>query len=126
MAAQHLSRDLVRPSSGLKNWLKRRRSAQVNFGDKKLWTCSLPVCIKFPEKCHPVDVSAKYIEASGRSRPGVWGGWAVKLGGGKNVFTCLNTKGCLRQSLCVTQKRLSFVGQKVAIFVCRTMLFFRE
>jgi len=24
----------------------------------------------------------------------------------------LNTKGCLRQSLCVTQKRLSFVGQK--------------
>jgi len=25
MAAQHLPRDLVRPSSGLKNWLKRRR-----------------------------------------------------------------------------------------------------
>jgi len=25
-------------------------------------------------------------------------------GGAKNVFTCLNTKGCLQQSLCVTQK----------------------
>jgi len=24
MAAQHLSRDLVRPSSGVNNWLKRR------------------------------------------------------------------------------------------------------
>jgi len=47
-------------------------------------------------------------------------GGAVKLGGAKNVFTCLNTKGCLRR------KRLSFVGQKVAIFVGRTMLFFRE
>jgi len=49
---------------------------------------------------------------------------AVKLGGAKNVFTCLNTKGCLRQSLCVTQKRLSFIGQKVAIFVGRTMLLY--
>jgi len=38
----------------------------------------------------------------------------------------LNTKGCLRKSLCVTQKRLSFVGQKVAVFVGRTMLFFKE
>jgi len=35
----------------------------------------------------------------------------------------LNTKGCLRQSLCVTQKRLPFVCQKVAVFVGRTMLF---
>jgi len=42
-------------------------------------------------------------------------GGAVKLGGAKNVFTCLNTKGCLRQN------RLSFVGQKVAIFVGRTV-----
>jgi len=58
------------------------------------------------------------VQNSGGSRPGVWG--AVKLGRAKNVFTCLNTKGCLRQ------KRLSFVGQKVAIFVGRTMLFFRE
>jgi len=47
-------------------------------------------------------------------------GEAVKLEGAKNVFTCLNTKGCLRQ------KRLSFVGQKAAIFVGRTVLFFRE
>jgi len=31
----------------------------------------------------------------------VFGG-AVKLGGAKNVFTCVNTKGCLRQ------KRLSY------------------
>jgi len=53
-------------------------------------------------------------------------GGAVKLRGAKNVFTCLKTKGCMRQSLCVTQRRLSFVGQKVAIFVGRTMLFFRE
>jgi len=47
-------------------------------------------------------------------------GVEVKFGGAKNVFTCLNTKGCLRQ------KRLSFVGQKVASSVGRTMLFFRE
>ena len=53
-------------------------------------------------------------------------GGAVKVGGAKNVFTCLSTKGCLRQSLCVTHKRLLFVGQKVAIFVGRTMRFFRE
>jgi len=32
----------------------------------------------------------------------------------------------LRQSLGVTQKWLPFVGQKVAIFVGRTMRFFRE
>jgi len=64
------------------------------------------------------------VADSGGSRPGVWG--EVKFGGAKNVFTCLNTKGCLRQSLCVTQKRLSFVGQKMAVFVGRTMLFFRE
>ena len=50
-------------------------------------------------------------------------GGEVKLGGAKNVFTCLNTKDCLRQSLCVTQKRLSFVGEKVAIFVGRTAIF---
>jgi len=47
-------------------------------------------------------------------------GGEVKLGGAKNVLTSLNTKGCLRQ------KRLSFLGQQVAIFVGRTMLFFRE
>jgi len=45
-----------------------------------------------------------------------WG--SVKQGGTKNVFTCLNTQGGLRQSLVVTQKWLRFVGQKVAIFVC--------
>ena len=36
-----------------------------------------------------------------------WGG-AVKLGGAKNIFTCLNTKDCLRQSLCVTQEAIFF------------------
>jgi len=60
------------------------------------------------------------VTVSGGSRP------AVKLRGAKNVFTCLNTKGCLRQSLCVPQKSLSFAGQKVAIFVGRIMLFVRE
>jgi len=45
-------------------------------------------------------------------------GGAVKYWGAKKVFTCLNTKGCLRQSPGVTQKWLLFVGQKVAIFVC--------
>jgi len=30
----------------------------------------------------------------------------LKLGGAKMVFTCLNTKGCLQQSLGVTQKWL--------------------
>jgi len=60
------------------------------------------------------------FHSSGRSRPGVWGG--SQFGGAKNVFTCLNTKGCLWQS-CVTRKRLSFVGQEVNIFVGRTMLF---
>jgi len=72
-----------------------------------------------------VFISSIDIRISGGSRPGVWGG-AVKLGDAKNVLTCLNTKGCLRQSLCVTQKRLSFVGQKVVIFDGRTMLFFKE
>jgi len=56
------------------------------------------------------------LNNNGGSRPRVLGG-AVKLGGAKNVFTCLNTKGCLQQ------KRLSFVGQKVASFVGRIMLF---
>ena len=46
--------------------------------------------------------------------------------GGRQEFLHLNTKGCLRQSLCVTQKRLPFVGQRVAIFVGPTMRFFRE
>jgi len=54
-----------------------------------------------------------------------------RLGGKSNwgapkCLHLLNTKGCLRQSLCVTQKRLSFVGKKVAVFVGRTMLFFKE
>jgi len=48
-------------------------------------------------------------------------GGEVKLGGAKNVFICLNTKGCLRQ-----KRGLSFLGQKVASSVGRTMLFFRE
>jgi len=52
-------------------------------------------------------------------------GWAVELGDAK-VFTCLNTKVCLRQSLGVTQKWLPFVGQKVTTFVGRTMRFFGE
>ena len=51
-----------------------------------------------------------------------WGG-AVKLGVAKNVFTCLNTKGCLRQSLCVAQKRLSFVHQKVAVLLVELCYF---
>jgi len=54
---------------------------------------------------------------SGASKPDSWGGqsnWGRQK--------CLH----LQQSLCVTQKRLSFVGQKVAICVGRTMLFFRE
>ena len=50
-------------------------------------------------------------------------GGAVKLGGAKNVFTCLNTKGCRRQSLCVTQLRLSFVGHKVAILLVELCYF---
>jgi len=45
--------------------------------------------------------------------------------GRQKVFSCLNTKGCLRQSLGFTQKWLLFVGQKVATFVGRTMRFFR-
>jgi len=49
-----------------------------------------------------------------------------QIGGRQEVFNCLNTKVCLRQSLVVTQKWLPFVGQKVAIFVGRTMRFFRE
>ena len=61
----------------------------------------------------------------GWSRPSVWGE-AVKQGGAEKVFTCLNTKVCLRQSLGVTQKWLPIVGQKVAIFVGPTMRCFRE
>jgi len=41
-------------------------------------------------------------------------GGAVKLGGAKNVFTCLNIKGCLRQSLCVTHKWLSSVKNEIS------------
>ena len=48
---------------------------------------------------------------------------AVKLGGAKKIFICLNTKVCLRQSLGVTEKWLPFEGQKVAIFVGRTTRF---
>jgi len=61
------------------------------------------------------------ISISGGSRPGVWGG--SQIGGRQNVFTCLNTKRYLRQSLCVTQKRLSFVGQKVAILLVKLCYF---
>jgi len=53
-------------------------------------------------------------------------GGELKLRGAKKVFPRLSTKCCLRQSLCVTHKRLLFVGQKVAIFVGRTMRFYRE
>ena len=53
-------------------------------------------------------------------------GGGSEIGGDKKVFTCLNIKGCLRQLLGVTQKWLPFVGQNVAIFVGRTMQFFRE
>jgi len=69
-------------------------------------------------------VNAYAFPVNGGSRPGVWGG--SQIGGEPKCLHLLNTKGCLRQSLCVTQKRLSFVGQKVAVFVGRTMLFFKE
>ena len=52
---------------------------------------------------------------SGGSRPGVWGA--------PKCLHMLNTKGYLRQSLCVTQKRLSFVGQKVAILLVELCYF---
>jgi len=39
---------------------------------------------------------------------------------------CLNTKGRLRNSLSVIQKRLPFVVQKVTVFVGRTTRFFKE
>ena len=58
-----------------------------------------------------------------------WTQWQVqtrRLGGAKKVFTCLNTNVCLRQSSGITQKWSHFVSQKVAIFVGRTMRFFRE
>jgi len=41
---------------------------------------------------------------SGGSRPGIWG--CSQIGGPKKVFTCLNIKGCLRQSLGITRKWL--------------------
>jgi len=63
------------------------------------------------------------VVVSGGSRPGIWG--RSQIGGRGKVFTCLNTKGCLRQPLSVTQKWLPFVGQKVAVFVGRTRQFFR-
>ena len=75
---------------------------------------------------HNQQTSNKYEVLHSVADPDLAFGGAVKLGGAKNVFTCLNAKGCLGQSLCVTQKRLSFVGEKVAVFVGRTMRFFRE
>ena len=51
---------------------------------------------------------------------------SVELGGAKKVFTCLNTKVCLRQPLGVTQKWLPFADQEVTIFVGRTMRYFEE
>jgi len=91
-----------------------------------------------PDLCTPLVRSVLSVEAhstmekkcpartalsSDGSRPGVSGGGAVKLGVAKNVFTCLNTKGCLRQSLCVAQKRLSFVHQKVAVLLVELCYF---
>jgi len=55
-------------------------------------------------------VGIMVVSGSGGSRPGVWG--CSQIGGRQKVFTCVSTKGCLRQSLCVTHKRLLFVGQK--------------
>jgi len=60
---------------------------------------------------------------SGGSRQGVWG---AKKRCAKKVFACLNTRVCMRQSSGVTQMWLPFVDQKVAIFLGRTMRFFRE
>jgi len=61
-----------------------------------------------------------YIWYSIGSRAGVWGG--SQIGGRQEGLHLL----CLRQSLGVTPKWLPFVGQKVAIFVGRTMRFLRE
>jgi len=65
-------------------------------------------------------LTRKTFRSSLMNRQTQWRIQTRRLGGAKNVFTCLNTKGCLRQ------KMSSFVGQKVAIFLGRNMLFFRE
>jgi len=83
----------------------------------------LPAICSSPS--HSLKETFHHLQGSGVSRPGVCGGRKSNRGA-KKVFACLNTKGSLQQSLGVTQKWLSFVGQKVAIFVGRTMQFFRE
>jgi len=65
------------------------------------------------------------LRYSGGSRPGDLGGGSQILEG-KKVVICVNTKGRLRNSLSVMQKRLLFVDQKVTVFVGRTMRFFNE
>jgi len=67
-----------------------------------------------------VALARKLVSDQTVADPDLAFGGAVKLGGAKIVFTCLNTKDCLRQ------KWLPFVGQKVAILVGRNMLFFTE
>jgi len=61
---------------------------------------------------------------SGRSRPGVWG--SVKKGRAPKSLNCLNTQGCLRQLLDITQKWLLLIGQESGYFCCRTMRSFKE
>ena len=65
------------------------------------------LCVVFFQKSQ-----AEYLSVADPDQP--FGGSQI---GGRQKCLHLHTKGCLRQSLCVTQKTLSFVGQKVAIFV---------
>ena len=57
------------------------------------------------------------------SRPGVWGEHSNRER--QKVFICINTKGCLRQSLGVTQMWLPFVGQKSGYLCCSNYAIFQ-
>ena len=90
---------------------RKARPSKQNKATPIKFAISRQICINSTLLIQPL-ISGN---VSGGSRPGVW--WEVKLWGDKKVFTCLCTKGCLRKSLCVTHKRLLFVGQKVAILL---------
>jgi len=82
------------------------------------WLCKFyPNRIKHQRQTEAASARQRWKRTSGiasvsaGSRPGIWGGRS-QIGGAKKVFTCLNTKCCLRQSLGITQKWLLLYVKK--------------
>jgi len=73
------------------------------------------------KKCRYRCWCSLWVRLSDGSKPGV-----CQVRGRQKVFVCLNTQGCLRQSLGITRKWLPVIGQESSIFVGRTMRSFRK